>query len=90
MAWEAENTTLSAYPTSTWGAADGVRRPAAGDQLWFVAGVQDGEVSDLAHYWDDADDQWHSAGSTGLARYRAGGEFFEDRFYQVDESADDR
>jgi len=83
VAWSGESNTIAAYPTTSWGAADGVNRAAGGDQLWFVAGGQGGQISDLAHYWDDADDQWHAAGSTGYARYRVEGDFFEGRFYQL-------
>lgn len=82
-AWAAENATIGAYPVDTWAAADGTRHAPGGDQFWFVSGVQGGGISGAAHYWDDADNAWHTAGDTGIGRYRVEGDFFNGDFYQI-------
>ncbi len=81
--WAAENATIPAYPVDVWAAADGTLHAPGGDQFWVVGGVQGGGIAGAAAYFDDADNAWHSAGDTGLARYRVEGDFFNGEFYQI-------
>lgn len=83
--WNAENAQIAALPTDPFGAADGVLYAAAGDQFWYVGGAINAfaTVTDQAWYWDDADDAWHSAGNTGVPRYRVEGDFYNGAFYQL-------
>jgi len=83
--WGAENALMAAFPTDPFGAADGILHAPTGDQFWYVGGAINNfaNVTDEARYWDDADNAWHQAGNTGVARYRVEGDFLDGSFYQV-------
>jgi PKD repeat protein len=84
-AWNAENAQMGAFPTDPFGAADGVLNAPTGDQFWYVGGAINAgaNLTDEARYWDDADNLWHQAGNTGVARYRVEGDFLNGDFYQA-------
>ena len=83
--WASENSTMAAFPTDPFGAADGILHAVTGDQFWYVGGATSAGaiISDEARYWDDADNSWHFAGNTGTPRYRVEGDFFNGDFYQL-------
>jgi len=80
-AWEPENAILGPLPDTWLAMADGVNRSLAADQLWIAAGSRGNHLSDEAVYWDDADDQWHAGGATGIPMSGTEGEFFQGRFF---------